>query len=334
MNSLASEFAGITIGTPVSFQNLTLFPLLRPCSTEAPDYLLLEDAIAQGLARVTEVTADGSVPELRFQNDSNQPVLLLDGEELIGAKQNRILNVTVLAPAKQTIVIPVSCVEAGRWNMAAPDFKAAGHVLYSRARASRTAHVTASLRDSGTRRSNQSAIWEDIAAKSSRMKAASPTGAMTAVYEKHAVPVEQYVDAFNCDPLQAGVMFVIPGSCIGVDLFDNPATLRRLFPKLVRSYALDALEAPAPASQPGDPSNVAAKIVEKIIAAPSFTQPAVGIGEEIRIDDSSLSGATLWAINRYVHVCAFIPDRPHGSNQSQTRIDQPSRRYSLRTRVH
>lgn len=333
MNSLASELTQITIETPVSFQNLTLFPLLRRHSTAVSDYLLLEDAIAQGLAQVTEMTADGSVPELRFQNDSDQPVLLLDGEELIGAKQNRVLNVTVLAPAKQTIVIPVSCVEAGRWNMAGPDFKTAGHVLYSRARASRTADVTASMRASGTRRSNQAAIWDDIAAKSSRMKAASPTGAMAAVYEKHAVPVEEYVNAFNCEPLQTGIIFVIPGSCIGLDLFDNPATLRRLFPKLVRSYALDALEAPASASHAGDPSHPAAKILERIITAPSFTQPAVGMGEEIRVEDSSLSGAALWALNRYVHLCAFVPDQLHGSNRSRTRIDQPSRR-SIRNRAH
>jgi hypothetical protein len=135
----------------------------------------LDDAIAQGLARVTELTAAGSVPELRFENDADRPVLLLDGEELIGAKQNRVLNLTVLAPAKQSIVIPVSCVEAGRWHAEAPDFKTAEHVLYSRARAHRTAQVTASMRASGTRRSNQSAIWDDIADKSLRMNAHSST---------------------------------------------------------------------------------------------------------------------------------------------------------------
>ncbi len=56
------------------------------------------------------------MPELRFVNHCERPVLLLDGEELVGAKQNRILNLTVLVPAHQTIVIPVSCVEAGRWR--------------------------------------------------------------------------------------------------------------------------------------------------------------------------------------------------------------------------
>jgi hypothetical protein len=59
-------------------------------------------------ARVTELGAGGSVPELRFENLGEKPVLLLDGEELVGAKQNRALNLTILAPAKQVIVIPVS----------------------------------------------------------------------------------------------------------------------------------------------------------------------------------------------------------------------------------
>jgi hypothetical protein len=127
------------------------------------------------------------------------------------------------------------------------------------------------------------------------------------------VSVEEYVNAFHCDPLQAGVIFAISGSCIGVDLFDSPATLRRLLPKLLRSYALDALEAPPLVSRPGDLLDTATKILEEIIAAPSFTQRAVGMGEEIRIDDSALSGAALWALNRYVHLCAFVSDRPRES---------------------
>jgi hypothetical protein len=224
VNCLAAEFAHITVAAPVTFHNLTLFPLLRGDSTETPDYLLLEDAIAQGLARVAELSTGASVPELRFENDSAQPVVLLDGEELIGAKQNRVLNLTVLAPAKQTMVIPVSCVEAGRWHMEAPDFKPAEHVLYCSARAKRTVHVTESMRTSGTRRSNQSAIWDDIAQKSARMEAASPTDAISAVYDAHSRSIEEYVNAFTCDPQQAGVVFVIAGSCVGVDLFDHPTT--------------------------------------------------------------------------------------------------------------
>jgi hypothetical protein len=45
------------------------------------------------------VSEGGSVPHLLFINDAMRPVLLLDGEELVGAKQNRVLNLTVLAAA-------------------------------------------------------------------------------------------------------------------------------------------------------------------------------------------------------------------------------------------
>jgi hypothetical protein len=87
--------------------------------------------------RVTELNAGGSVPELRLENNADLPVLLVDGEELVGAKQNRVLNLTILAPAKRTTVIPVSCVEAGRWAMSPADVKTADYMMYSMGRAER-----------------------------------------------------------------------------------------------------------------------------------------------------------------------------------------------------
>jgi hypothetical protein len=116
--------------------------------------------------------------------------------KLIGAKQNRVLNLTILAPPKRVTVIPVSCVEAGRWHMQSAAFNPAPHVMYARGRAARTSQVTASMRSTGTRRSDQSAVWSDITAKASRMNAASPTQAMAAVYDHHALTIEEYVRAF------------------------------------------------------------------------------------------------------------------------------------------
>jgi len=63
-------------------------------------------------ARITEVTESGSVPFLQVANGADRPLLLLDGEELIGAKQNRILNTTVLVAGHTEVTIPVSCVES------------------------------------------------------------------------------------------------------------------------------------------------------------------------------------------------------------------------------
>src|SRR5215475_1725439 len=93
MKPLKEEFDEITVGNPTTFRNLTIFPIFRPGpACPEPDYLLAEDAIGKGVVKITELTVGGSVPEFRFENNSIKAVLLLDGEELIGGKQNRVLN--------------------------------------------------------------------------------------------------------------------------------------------------------------------------------------------------------------------------------------------------
>ena len=96
---------------------MTLFELLRP-QNGGPEYITLREAIERGVFTVTEVSEGGSVPELMVANKGDVAVLLLDGEEVRGAKQNRILNTTILVGPKSTIKVPVSCVEHGRWSYA------------------------------------------------------------------------------------------------------------------------------------------------------------------------------------------------------------------------
>src|SRR5258706_16469161 len=115
MNSLHHPLTGMRLAQETLFHNLTMFPLLTLQSGE-PNYQTLDEALANRAARIKEVSESGSVPQLMLFNDGAVPVLLLDGEELIGAKQNRILNLTILAPARTALPIPVSCVESGRWT--------------------------------------------------------------------------------------------------------------------------------------------------------------------------------------------------------------------------
>jgi hypothetical protein len=325
MYSLQQDFSQIAVGTAATYRNMTLFPLLRPAPVHAePDYLLAEDALVQGMAQITELADGGSVPELRLENNSPHAVLLLDGEELLGAQQNRVLNLTILAPPHKVTVIPVSCVEAGRWHMQSTGFQVASHVMYAQARAARARQVTHSMRATGTRRSDQSAVWSDIAGKAARMHAESATQAMAAVYDRHAGAIEEYVRAFDCDPLQAGMVCAIDGRAVGLDLFDHAHTLRRLFPKLVRSYALDALET---AAAPGGAGCISIPgVLEGIATATLFTQPAVGLGLDVRIDGKSMSGGALWASDRYIHTCAFSMSAAPHHGTVRTRIRRPTLR--------
>jgi len=102
----------VLTAAPVTHGSLTAVPLLAPNLDDA-DWLTLDEAGDR--VTVTEVSEAGSVPFLKVANGADQPLLLLDGEELIGAKQNRILNTTVLVAAHTEVTIPVSCVEQGRW---------------------------------------------------------------------------------------------------------------------------------------------------------------------------------------------------------------------------
>jgi hypothetical protein len=329
MRTLQEEFSQIEISRPSEFCNLILFPLMRRgVPVGELDYLLLEDGIKQGKVRVTELNT-GSVPELRLENNANLPVLLVDGEELVGAKQNRVLNLTILAAAKHTTVIPVSCVEAGRWKMASADLKPSEHVMYSLGRGDRLMDVTASMRSNGTPKSNQGAVWRDIAAKAARLKASSPTGAMSAIYERHASSVEEFARAFTWQEGQCGVAFAIGGRILGLEIFDHPDVMRRFFQKLVRSYALDALDAAPRRNEPASVEAVCA-LVTQIGTAQSFTEQALGIGKDVRLTGPEICGAALWAQERYVHICAFANDgKSSDALNFWTRITRPSHRRTF-----
>jgi hypothetical protein len=98
-----------------SHKALSLFPLLIP-KAPPPDYLTLDRALETGAVELTEVDKGGSVPRIRLVNRSGHKVLVVDGEELVGAKQNRIVNATFLIGAHCEVILPVSCVEAQRWS--------------------------------------------------------------------------------------------------------------------------------------------------------------------------------------------------------------------------
>lgn len=323
MKPVARELQSITVGAATHFGGLTIFPLFRNDSPTEPGYTLLQEAIGRGSARVTELGAGGSVSELQFENVGETPVLLFDGEVLVGAKQNRVLNLTILAPAKQVIVIPVSCVEAGRWHAESDTFRPAEHVMYSRARAAKGVQVSLSMAASDGRRSDQSAIWDEIASKSERLAAASPTQAINAMYDSKAVPLESYEGAFAWAEHQAGVVFASGSATMGLDLMDHPYTMRSMLPKLVRSYALDAVESPhAPVAAIGR----AAEFLVRVGKSESLIRPAVGIGEDVRLTGDGVSGAALHSDERYIHLCAFNTNGTGVPGDFRTSISRPARR--------
>jgi hypothetical protein len=303
MNTVRNHLETLTFGEAKMYRNLTVFPLLAE-SEGSLEYLTLADALQNGVARVAEVSTGGSVPELRFENAAELPILILDGEELVGAKQNRTVNLSILAPAGKTIVIPVSCVEAGRWRHESAEFAMSERHHFSRGRAKKTASVSRSMRSTGRRHSDQQEVWADISAKACRMQSPSPTQAMAAIFEQHRTSVESYVKAFNPQASQAGALFAIGRNVVGLDLFDRSATLAAMLPKLVRSYAIDAIEVKTD-SEKRPKKKVARAFLERLGEAECESYPAVGLGMDLRLKVPGLVGGGLAVEDDLIHLAAF-----------------------------
>jgi hypothetical protein len=318
----------IEIGRSTTFENLTMYPLLGT-SEQKLEYITLDEALAAQTASVTEVSESGSVPDLLFRNDGDIPVLLLDGEELIGAKQNRVLNLSILAPANKTITIPVSCVEAGRWSRRTPEFQSSGRSMYARGRAAKSGQVSMSMR-SGHSRSNQSEVWQDISEKAERMSVVSDTQAMSDIYESRGEKLGEYLTKFETAEHQVGAMFEIDGAVAGLDLFDKETTLSGVLPKLVRSFALDAVEVSI--DQKKEASNErAAKFIGGVAEAAVEQFPAAGLGEDLRLAGRLVSGGALNVDGAIVHLYAF-PARSVRDSDAPNRERSRIRRASMRRR--
>jgi len=300
----------LTLGEPQAFQNLAMFPLLAEAEAKA-DYLTLPEALAGGHVRITEVSEAGRVPELLLDNSSPHRVLLLDGDELVGAKQNRVLNVTILVGAHRKVLIPVSCVERGRWHRRSAHFETEDRMMFAKARAAKMAHVTRSMRQDGSRRSDQGAVWAAVAQKVANLQAAAPTEAMSDVYEQQSASIGDYRRALRAAPRQVGGVFAIGGVPVGVELFDAPATLRATLGRLVGSYALDAVEQMRPVAQAPEAAR-AKEFLARAAAASAEVARAVGEGEELRLEAPGLVGEALVVDGRMLHLSVLKAQEASG----------------------
>ncbi len=322
----------LEVGAPKTTQGLSMFPL-RSQSKDTMDYLLLRDALAAGLVTAREISERGSVSDLMVDNRANQPVLIIDGEELVGAKQNRVANLTLLMPAARSTSVPVSCVEQGRWSPQSNPFELSQRVHHSRGRAAKLASVQASMRFEGTRYSDQSAIWREISDKARALDASSPTGAMGAFFEQHASALDEIVGYFRAEPEVCGGIFAIGGTVCGLDIFDTPATFAALLPKLVRSYAIDALEQGELTEPTSNPPGVeeAREFLSNVNNGDIEEHEAVGLGHDIRIAASGIVAGGLLVDSSLLHLVAFaeFPDRRAGFDSGESFAKSRHRRQVL-----
>jgi len=295
---IAKTLGNILTGEPRSHGALTMVPLLAPMLSE-PDWLTLAEADAR--ARITEVSEAGSVPNLTVTNLADRPLLLLDGEQLLGAKQNRILNTTVLIAANATVTIPVSCVEQGRWGYRGRHFTPSDVSLFASVRRAKADSVTRSTRAGRGHVADQGGVWDVLAAKAAEHAAPSPTGAMHDFYAHYEADIAATRTALAPVPAQIGAVVYLEGRCVGLELLAGPGLFARAWPRLCAGYAGDSIGLKA--AQRHVPSSAA--VLANLAACPTEAVSAVGLGAEYRLTGEKIAGAGLVADDRVAHLMAF-----------------------------
>jgi hypothetical protein len=316
MNPIITNYLSeLKLGELQIFENMGLIPLLTG-TNGGPAYVLLKEALEQKLITIAEVDQAGSVPELKVVNTSPLSILLLDGEELMGAKQNRVLNTSILLKGNSETLIPVSCTERGRWAYTSATFSHSDTIMPHRGRATKMRTVTESLRTEHGYSSDQHRVWADIERLHGEARTSSPTGALRDVYVAKTNELNAYLQAFEWVSHQRGSLVFINGAPVGLDVISRAAAYKVLHPKLVKSYAMDALmqgkdqfDAPSVAK--------ATPFLQQIRACQESKFDSTGQGYDYRFEGPGLVGSALLFAETVIHLAFFTLDQSErGSRMS------------------
>jgi len=317
----------LRMGPSAHAGHLTLIPVLAP--EEAPagpqPYLLYQQAQDLGLISIEEVSTAGVVGELQVANRGNQPVLLVEGEVLLGMKQTRVLNVTILVPGQAVLEVPVSCVEAGRWHAVSEEAtgKAAVHLAPS-VRATKTVTVARSMRGARTFASDQGEVWAGVDRVLDGHGAHAPSRSYADLGVVAAPAAGDIARSVEPALDQVGVLLLVGGQVSCVDVFEAPKVLRALWSGLLASYQAEEL------GTVGRKSPVARTRAEKAardwfksIAQGSISVgPEIGLGAHVTVVAPGVEAAVLVNEGRVVHLSAF----PAHTEASSARFVRPARR--------
>ncbi len=268
------------------------------------DLVLLDEALEAGSLAAWELDGGGSVPELRVKNSGDFPVLILEGDEFVGFKQNRVVNSSVLVAVSSEIILPVSCVEQGRWSRKSRPFSSGGSSPHLSLRKLKSRSVHDSLKSGRGHRSDQSAVWEEIDRISERHEVSSPTRSLQDARTRLSEKLSAYEALAKEMPKDTrGVIASLGGRPVSLEVLAGPRVFAKAFGKLLSGYALEALGYEGSRAVP-DPFT-AGDFIEAAISAKQSEHPAVGSGLDLRLESEDASGYALVEGERLVHAAVF-----------------------------
>lgn len=285
----------LELGTAVEYQNLKIFPLYAKRALSVQNYYTLDQATDKGWLMIREI-GSGDVNSVEIKNNGEHLVFIMTGEIISGAKQDRMLSEDLLLPPKSGWVrASVYCVEHGRWTHVSPEFTSEKLLAPNAVR--QRAKITES----------QTEVWDEIATGQERLGIASATQTVRANYadKKVQAKIAQYVHEFERVPTLShktiGVVVATGDRIICCDIFANNTLFSKLWKKLLKSYAMDALDGDKATFR----SDAIRDFLESLKNAQYVSAGTPGAGWLVNVESDFGKGAALVYKTAIVHMDFF-----------------------------
>jgi len=319
----------LTVGDPDVSGPMAVYPIFGAPPNQ--DYISMARAHSQGFT-IKELPGGASVRDLLVSNNGPKPVLLFEGEEVLGAQQNRTFDTSILVPVGEPMNVPVSCVEAGRWDGSrhGESFRPAPHAAHPDLRKEKARQASRSRVAGGEARADQGQVWSMVADRSASLNVNSSTGSLNDVYESRRGNLDELTNAINLKEGQIGAILQIGDEVIAVDLVSRPDVFADLHKPLVQGYSLDALVNKGKAVAEAD-NFLAEDFLDSVIGNRILERDGIGLGRDFRFEQPSLVGSGLISGEELIQLSAFTESDEgsagNGAPVNAARIRRPSRRH-------
>jgi len=287
----------LTLLDPFFVHNLRIFPIAGELGEDG--YTTLEEAITASTITIEDTRG---VNEVILQNNGNAPIFAIDGEELLGARQNRILNTDIYAEPLQRYTVPVTCIEQHRWH-GEKLFSEAGFTVTPSLRSTLALSVKESLDKKAGYQSNQNLIWNKISQTLKATKVQSLTSSFHDIYKTMGSMVEEIVEDFESIQNAVGFSAYINDEFIAMDIFGTNSLYRKFEKKLLKSYILDGYIRKY-TKEKG--AKIKPEEVIELLSNSAYTKyPACTKGEELRALQNDIISKIYLIDDNPVHISAF-----------------------------
>ena len=205
------------------------------------EYISIHNAFRNNLVKVEEVSERGNVNELFLTNLSDKYLFIMDGDILKGAKQNRVVNTSILVGPNKKMFIPVSCVEQGRWNYRSNKFRPSDEVAYGKIRREKSMNIFFNEGSGrGKYQTNQSQVWSNVEESMDQLGVFSSTASHSDSFRERRKDFTNLINKITLNKNANGLAYFVNGTLSGIEIFNRNDVYDDYFEKLKYAIAMDA----------------------------------------------------------------------------------------------